>query len=744
MSADRSRGLELALVGTLFCLSGAAALVYRVAWQRVLALHTGVGVYSVAIIVAAFMLGLGLGSAWGGALSARISARKALVAFALLELGIGAFAACSCWLYYDVLYRRAAWLYQSLWAAAPAHVLALLLPTTLMGMSLPFLVRAIVREGETKSGTIGYLYAINVVGAALGSLLTPWALLRLFGIEGAVLAAAAANAATGIGALGLRALFPPPDDTPAPVARETDEAKAWDGRPLGPLLLLYALSGFCSLSLEIVWFRIVDVAVKSTAFTFGTVLAIYLLGLAAGTFAGIALLPRVKDPLWAFLLSQCGLLAYSAAAVTLLVWLPPELPILRWLHAYWPNYEGFQLGLQWDAGALVRLYLVLPAALYAVPTALMGLSFVALQHAVQDDTRLAGRKVGSLQAANIAGGVAGSLGVGLVLLTWLGSSGTLRLLTAAGLVFAGIGIKHYGKRSAFGPAAICLALLAALLPGGERVWRRLHGSPDGIVDEDATSVVALTSGRGRHQMMVNGRGISWLPFGGVHSVIGAAPAVVHGEPREVAIIGLGSGDTAWAAGCRQETRSVAVFEISAPQPRVLRAFLAERPREDLRRLLEDPRVQIRIADGRNALERGQARYDLIEADPLPPGGAGSGNLYSIEFFSGCARRLKQGGVMCTWAPTPRVYATFCRAFPHVLEFTHGEFQYLIGSSEPLPARLEDWLARLRSEAVSGYLGVAIAGEVAASLKTVRRATVPEEIDVEPNLDLFPRDELRVP
>ena len=100
--------------------------------------------------------------------------------------------------------------------------------------------------------------------------------------------------------------------------------------------------------------------------------------------------------------------------------------------------------------------------------------------------------------------------------------------------------------------------------------------------------------------------------------------------------------------------------------------------------------------------------------------------------------------MCTWAPTPRVYATFCRAFPHVLEFTHGEFQYLIGSSEPLAARLEDWLARLRSEAVSGYLGVTIAGEVAASLKTVRRATIPEEMDVEPNLDLFPRDELRVP
>ena len=114
MSERGGRGLELALVGGLFCLSGGAALVYQVAWQRILALHTGVGVYSVATIVAAFMLGLGLGSEWGGKLSARLSAKRALLAFAALELGIGAFAAVSCRLYYDVLYRRAGFLYETL------------------------------------------------------------------------------------------------------------------------------------------------------------------------------------------------------------------------------------------------------------------------------------------------------------------------------------------------------------------------------------------------------------------------------------------------------------------------------------------------------------------------------------------------------------------------------------------------------------------------------------------------------
>jgi hypothetical protein len=740
LSAPRARGLELALLGALFCLSGAAALVYQVAWQRVLALHTGVGVYSVATIVAAFMLGLGLGSEWGGALSARLSARRALLAFALLELAIAGFGCLSPWLYYDVLYRRAAWLYESPLTAAPAHVLALLLPTTLMGMSLPFLARATVREGEAKGATVGYLYAINVVGAGLGSLLTPWVLLRLFGIDGSVLAAAATNAATGLGALALLALLPPPDDS----GGADDSPRRAGAAPPRQLLALYALSGFCSLALEVVWFRIVDVAVKSTSFTFGSVLAIYLFGLAAGTFAGVAFAKQLRDPLRAFLLCQCGVLLVSGVAISLLARLPEGLPLLRWYAGYWPNYEGFQLGLEWDAGALLRLYLVLPLLLYAVPTALMGVSFVALQQAVQDDARLAGRRVGSLQAANIAGGVLGSLGAGLILLRWLGSGGTLRLLTACGLGFTAVGLKRYGARSPFAAAALALLALLPLLPEGGSLWRRLHGSDAALVDEDATSVVALAPSRGRQQMMVNGKGISWLPFGGVHSVIGAAPSILHAEPRELLIIGLGSGDTAWATGCRSETRAITVYEIAAPQPRLLRAFQAARPLRELGRLLDDPRLRIRIADGRNALERGRERYDVIEADPLPPGGAGSGNLYSLEFFTGCARRLKPGGLMCTWAPTARVYSTFCRAFPNALEFTHGQFQYLIGANEPIQVQLERWLERAASGPVVGYLGEAIAAELAASLRTVKRAAVADDVDVEPNLDLFPRDELRLP
>src|SRR5688572_20453038 len=156
-----------------FFLSGVAALVYQVTWQRILALHSGVGIYSIAVIVAAFMLGLGAGSHAGGVVSARVTRPRALRLFALIELGIAAFGAVSVVLYYDWLYVHGARLYEPLWRAALLHILALAAPTFLMGMSLPFLVRATVRSAPLAGETIGRLYAVNLLGAAAGAALTP-------------------------------------------------------------------------------------------------------------------------------------------------------------------------------------------------------------------------------------------------------------------------------------------------------------------------------------------------------------------------------------------------------------------------------------------------------------------------------------------------------------------------------------------------------------------------------------------
>ena len=176
----------------------------------------------------------------------------------------------------------------------------------------------------------------------------------------------------------------------------------------------------------------------------------------------------------------------------------------------------------------------------------MGFSFPILQRAVQNDAEARGSRVGLLQAANIAGCLAGSLLTGLVALSLVGTTGAVRLILLCGVAFAATGLRRYGLRSPFPYAAAILLLLAWAFPGPRGLWLRFHGAAadaPALLEEDATGVGVIVPNGDRLAVMINGLYHSWLPFGGVHTRLGAFPAVVHPSPRDVAIIGLASGDT---------------------------------------------------------------------------------------------------------------------------------------------------------------------------------------------------------
>ena len=731
------------LLGLAFFLSGAAALVYQVVWQRILTLHTSIGVVSVALIVASFMAGLGIGSELGGLLSARMRPAAALVAFALVELGVGGFALFSCRLYHDGLGRYAAALYETTAGSALAHFLAFLLPTTLMGMSLPFLVRGAVRETESASRVIGALYGLNVLGASTGALLAPWVLVRFLGMEGAVRVGALCNLLAGLAVFAVARPDVRAGEASAP------QAAAVSARPAGslrPWLLLYGLSGFVALSLEIAWFRLMDVAVKSTAYTFGTVLALYLLGLGLGSLVGGRRAARLERPLVAFLDLQLLLLASAGAALVMLARLPPATPVYGFFFDYWRHEPFFHLGADWTLRTLAGLYGLLPLVLFGLPTLLMGLSFGALQRAVQDDPRTSGRKVGLLQAANILGCTAGSLATGLLLLERVGTAGSFGLLIAvAGAVFLLVRWRAAGATRGLALRVAALALVLAALPANQALWSRLHGitrqAPPAFIGEDASAVSAMFPGEGeRWRVTVNGLPHSWLPFEGIHTLLGAVPALIHPSPEEIAVIGLGSGETAWAIACRPETRSVRVFEIAASQERLLRQVAARAPFPSLVELLQDPRLRIEAADGRRALQREERRYDLIEVDALYLTSAGSGNLYSIEFFEECARKLKPGGLVCSQKPSRRVALTFAEALPHVVDFGN----MVVGSNEPIPLDVAAWLARLQAPAVAHRFDAATLFGIADRLSSASPGDRNPTARVGFNRDLFPRDEFGTP
>jgi hypothetical protein len=616
-------------------------------------------------------------------------------------------------------------------------------PTFLMGMSLPFLVRALVGDTEGAARTVGYLYGLNTFGAAVGALLTPWLLVRHHGMRTALFCAAAANLLAGLGALALlRGTSEPRREEEAP------SSSALSTRPLGRWLALYATSGVVALALEILWFRLIDVAVKSSGFTFGTVLAVYLAGCGLGTLLGTRLLARSTRPLRAFLLCQTGILLYAGVAVLALVWIPPQAPYFSWFFDLWGGRRSYNLGGAWQWGPVLRLYLLLPAALYGPPTVLMGLSFVALQRAVHDDVRGSGRRVGLLQAANIAGCVTGSLLVGLWALTVLGSAGTLRALLVLGTALALVALLLGERRRLFVPLGAALALVAVLLPGEQ----------------------ALFPAPARHDGGRSGRRRGGRDRRHRHLVARERPAPRVGErapPQRAAVRRhphaarrgagrdasrtrergrdrprlrrhrLGRGVPAAGDAGRHRVRDLR----AAARPAAPRGGRAG-PAREARRFLEDPRISIRFADGRNALLRSTESYDLIEMDALFPSSPYAGNLYSVEFYELCARRLRPGGLMCTWAPTPRVHASFTTAFPHVVELDAG--RVLVGSNQPIAFDAAAWHARATSPQMVAYLGPARVQALVDFLRgarpAVRRPQGPRDL----NRDLFPRDELNSP
>jgi spermidine synthase len=625
---------------------------------------------------------------------------------------------------------------------------SLLWPTFLMGTSLPLLSRALVHQTEGAAPTVGWLYAGNTLGAAIGALGATWILLPQRGMDGALHIAAGLNLACVIGAIPL-ALLANRTDHPA-MERDScprcDSAVAATARfSLMQWMWLYALAGFIALSFEIVWFRVLGVMLKSTSVTFGTLLAQYLFWLGLGSAVGSIMARRLRHPAATFLWTQTAAGIYAGLVFVVCVRVLPDSSGLAPLSAYLGNFDPNVQPLRW--------YFILSAVVIGPATFLMGLSFPVLQRAVQTDFAHLGRRVGLLLVANIGGSTTGAVVTGWLLLATFGSAGTVRALVIASGLFGLLAAHAAGRtplivRARYAFVAVVIALVAFALPDGRTLWATLHGAPPRqvIAAEDGSGVSLLKASsqdfsRGA-SVFVNGLGQSWLPYGGIHTVLGALPAMLHPQPRQAAVIGLGSGDTLYALAGRRELEHIVSIELIGPQIDTLRELIPLYPYPALRGWLDDPRIEHVIDDGRAYLRDRGREYDILEADALRPDSAYAGNLYSDAYFRLLRDRLKPGGLAVTWVPTARVERTFLSVFPHAVKF--GDV--LIGSGAPIEIRQEAIERRLADPNVQTYYAEAgvnireliegsLKGAVVFSLSQADRADI---VDI--NTDLFPRDE----
>ena len=756
MENPTRRSFQLAAL-CAFGLSGFAALLYQIVWQRMLVLFSGADVYASTIIVAAFMAGLGIGNLLGGIVADRVSRRTALLGFAGAELAIAAFSLVSRPLYYDVLYQHLG--ARELGPAVLGGLLftSLLWPTFFMGVSLPLLAKAITSTAGAASVRVGRLYAVNTLGAAAGAFGTTWLILPLLGLDRGLRVGAVMNVACVL------VILPFLTGKAGAAANGDTEASAVAGPaadatlPFAAWIVIYAISGFVALSLEIVWFRLLSVMAKATAFTFGTLLTIYLAGIALGAWLGSIYAPRLKRPTLTvlILMSAIGLLG-GALVATLVIGSDRAV----WLQQYFGSYEPLgvraeirKLGLGQVPVEFLLLYFGLPAVLLLPPTFLMGFCFPILQRIVQTDFARLGRRLGALMLSNIVGSVLGTVVTGVVALDLLGTAGTLKALALVSTIFAFATLGSITRGSArlviLGVVAVVFAGVWRVLPDATGLWARLHGAAAEriIAGEDATglSVVRLEpSAMGRSTIFVNGVGQSTIPYGDIHTALGMLPAFLHPAPRDVAIIGLGSGDTVYGMAGRPDIARITCVEIIGPQLNGLRGLERLLAYGGLTGLLADPRIEHVTGDGRIFLMRSPATFDIIEADALRPTSAYSGNLYSEEYFTLVKSRLKPGGFAATWLPTDRVHNAFVRVFPYVLS-AQG---VLVGSSQPINLDRDALARRIADPRVRDHYlraGIDVA-ELMSSYLAAPAHYAPDfnrEALADVNSDLFPKDEYNI-
>jgi hypothetical protein len=532
VAPGRARG-AVPLLALLFVVSGFTALVYEVAWERMLGIFSGVHLYSITLIVTAYMAGLGFGSLVGGWLADRLGRRSAVVAFAACEAAIGLIALTSPWLYYDL---TTAWLAPL--ARFPAllplvHFVLLLPPTLLMGASLPLLSRGLVRATRAASRTIALLYGCNTLGAGLGALTTTWLLLGAYGLAGSVRLAAVANlavggmallVASGMGGSAARGTPPEEDHEPARSPRRF-RFPAW--------CTIYAFTGFLALSMEVLWFRTLGVTIKSSSYSFGHVLGLFLFLLGLGSLLGALVAGRLRRPELVFLGGQWVASALAVLGVLLLARAPLGALGLDQLETFWHRSRAAEIydliyvlenhdprRTPYVVSKFVQIFLGLPALLLGLPALVLGVTFGALQRAVQTDLLRVGRRVGALLASNILGAIVGSLVTGTLLLDSLGTPGAWKLVGLAGAVFPVLAlVRARGTvlRGLAAAATLCSVALCAAIPGASEFWARLHGETVETlrVAEDSTGVVAWQAlDPGIHIFKVNGRGHGLLPYGG--------------------------------------------------------------------------------------------------------------------------------------------------------------------------------------------------------------------------------------
>jgi spermidine synthase len=719
------------LIIICFVLSGATGLIYEVLWARMLGLVFGTTTLAISAVLCAFMAGLALGSSIAGRSAARL--KRPVAVYGTIEIAVGVFAVMV-----PALFRVVDWAYAGIWQhwhpgfyalESTRFVIAalmLILPTGLMGATLPVLAVAADRSDARASRGLSKLYAGNLAGAIIGTVIAGFVLLPILGITKTIWLSALINVTIGVGCLlidrnafaSATAAAESVTDQRFPPAISTAAHKFW--------LSCAFVSGLITIGMQLVWSRLLTMIVGSSTYAFSIVLALFLGGLTIGAFA----MGRIKLSELAAL-RQLVLRIEIATAVSLFVsvMLVNAMPDLLIRAGFFFHVNSW--------GALLALQAVAATIIVLMPAILMGtiLPLVLLNAQLNRSPSTVNppgasdfaKFVGFSYALNTIGAIIGSIVTAFILIPKVGSRLTIFLFAAICIIIAGVAYEPPRSadrvvRRSFAAGATALLIILAFA-----VWPRLsvEGLSIGAYDSFVRVLGKSRGGipteeeyaAGEHQLLMFDEGrsatvsvrkdwkITSLAINGrtnasdaedMPTQIMLGQLGVLNAPRlnNALVVGFATGVTAGAM-LQSPIQSVECVEIEPAAVTASRFFehVNEHP-------LQDQRLHVVIEDARTYLKLSQSSYDLIVSEPSHPWVPGVANLFTREFFAFGSNRLYEDGIFVQWLQTYQlsteslrtVIATFHSVFPHMMVFrvagpARGKDLILLGSRTALGLNL---------------------------------------------------------
>lgn len=687
------------LILTVFVFSGGAGLIYQVTWQRALTLYYGVGSVSTSIVVSIFLLGLGIGALIGGWLAEKIKWRLWL--YLLIEIGIGLIGLVSA----DAIVASGKLLAgNSLFTGFFILSILLLIPTILMGLTLPLVVKILNSVDDNAGKSISMLYFVNTIGAAFGSLVAAYYLISFYGIKHAINVAAIINfslaglillAALVMGKRALRSRGDNEDSDHGAVPTAAIGPDSFS-KPWMNYGAVFA-TGFLAIGYQIVWFRVLAVLLKQSTYVFPTVLGVYLLGIALGSyFVNLRMnsYHRKDNHKQVFFRINFGVALLSLLTIAALYWGMKIGGPVKWmatttfdqhLHPpYHPLYaiKGDTPAELWKSRYLFGDVFLWPFLLVFPMTLLMGASFPLATAIAIGKSREEGWRTGAVYFANIVGNVLGALLTGFVLSPLLGSEIILLLFTIAGGFWL-LGTKRISAASPvikWGSVAAFAIISVLAMPGKGELMKTMHASgtyDEVIVTENVDGVVVTSHsdkpGRQYASIFINGSAHARFPAAAYRTEV--LEAITRADSvKDVLVIGFGGGDLTNTVMMTEGVESVTVVEISHALIDNLEQISFYEP------IFGDPRMTLIKEDGRRFLHTTDKRFDLVLMDPLRATTGYSNNIYSEEFFELVRSRLKPKGALMTWM---NEYTVIPKTLSVVFDYMHCFYYFCVSAQEPM-------------------------------------------------------------